>query len=61
LGGLIKGFGLALFVLLVIAVVPGLALAALVGARERKWRTALEKELAGRDPKGQGPEETPGP
>jgi hypothetical protein len=58
---LIKGFGLALFVLLVIAVVPGLALAALVGARERKWRTALEKELAGRDPKGQGPEETPGP
>ena len=43
---LLKGIGLALFALLVVAVIPGLTLALLVGARERRWRRALERELA---------------
>ena len=45
-----KGSALALFVLLVIAVVPGFTLALLVGIGERKWRAALERELAESEP-----------
>jgi hypothetical protein len=58
---LIKGCGLAMFVLVVIAVVPGLTLALLVGARERKWRAALENELTAKDPGASESEETPEP
>jgi hypothetical protein len=57
---LLKGCGLGLFLFLVIAVVPGLALATLVGARERRWRAALEKELVSKEPDDRGSEETPG-
>jgi hypothetical protein len=56
---LFKGFALALYALFVIAVVPGFTLAMLVGFRERKWRAALERELAERDPRDPGSEETP--
>jgi len=41
-----KGVGLALFALLVVAVIPGFTLALLVGIRERRWRRSLERELA---------------
>jgi hypothetical protein len=54
---LIKGWGVALFALLVIAVVPGFTLAVLVGLREHKWRGALEKELAARGPERLDPED----
>lgn len=41
-----KGFGLVLFAVVVVGVIPGLTLAVLVGTRERRWRLALERELA---------------
>jgi hypothetical protein len=54
---MVKGWGIALFGLLVIAVVPGFTLAVLVGLRERKWRGALEKELVARGPEYLDPED----
>lgn len=40
-----KSIGLALFTFVVAAVIPGLTLAVLVGVRERRWRSSLEREL----------------
>jgi hypothetical protein len=56
---LVKASGLALFTLFVIAIVPGFTLALLVGLRERRWRSALEKELVKRGPDDWGSEESP--
>ncbi len=42
----LRGLGLALFCFLVVAGVPGATLALLVGIRERRWRSGLERELA---------------
>ena len=47
-----KGLGLGLFAMLVVAVIPGLTLAVLVGVRERRWRFALERELAAAESDG---------
>ncbi len=49
---LFKGMGLALFAFLVVAVAPGLTLAFLVGMRERRWRSDLEKELVRKETDG---------
>ena len=42
----LKGLGFAVFIFVVAAVIPGFMLAVLVGLRERKWRSDLERELA---------------
>lgn len=49
---LMKGIGLAFFVFVIAAVAPGFTLAVLVGLRERKWRSDLEKELAEQESDG---------
>jgi hypothetical protein len=54
----VKGIGLALFAVLVIAVIPGLTLVTLVSLRERRWREALEKELVAKVSDDIEPEET---
>jgi hypothetical protein len=52
--GIALSVGLAAFAVLVAFVIPGLALASLVGRRESRWREALEKKLVdeGRDGPG---------
>lgn len=41
----VTGCGLALFAMFVASVVPGFTFALLVGLRERRWRSTLEKQL----------------
>jgi len=47
-------FGLVAFAFFIGFIVPGLALAYLVGRRERRWRRDLERELLGEKPRRRG-------
>jgi hypothetical protein len=50
--GVLLGFGLAVFALVVAFVIPGLTLALMVGRREHKWRRVLESKLVEKGDEG---------